>query len=136
MSCCIAADILLTLIARILDEGGKTPQVFRHWEKQGTEPFPVIWGSQPNHRDQGKTGKGPIMFGGGLFLPALPRPIIYMRFLHCVSLQSEIAKPVQHADIFSTAHNRIAIFHGWRWTKENYSELLELWDSDSSFSRF
>lgn len=65
MSCCITADILLTLTARILDEGGRTPQLFRRYEKQRTEPFPIIWASQPNHRDtEEKMEKDQLCSGG------------------------------------------------------------------------
>lgn len=42
---------------------------------------------------------------------------------------------VWRADIFST-NNRIAIFHGRRWTKEYYLELLECLHSDSSSRSF
>lgn len=129
MCCCIAANILLTLIARSLDEGGKTPQVFRHGGYQGTELLPVIWEHQPNHRDtNGKLEKDQLCSEVPCSYPWSHSPPFIWHFC--------IGKPVRHADIFSMYDSRTAIFHGWRWTKEDYLELFECLDSDSSLSSF
>jgi len=99
MSCCIAANILLTPTARILYEGGKTPQVFRHWEKQGTEPFPVIWGSQPNHRHTEEKLEKDQLCAGGFVLTSTSTHYRFYEISALCELQSENAKPVQHAEL-------------------------------------
>lgn len=48
---CVTIDILLTPTARVWDEGGKTPQIFRWCDKQETKPITAFWGSQSNHKD-------------------------------------------------------------------------------------
>lgn len=86
MSCCVTVDTLLTPTARMWEEGGKAPQIFRCCDKQETKPIPAIWGSQPNHKDTKENLKKDIKtyIQRGLVLTSISPPnslydiVVYM----------------------------------------------------------
>lgn len=74
MCCCIAANILHALIARSLDEGGKTLQVFRHGEYQGTELFQSSGNTSPTTETLRENRKTTSYVLEGLVLTSDPTP--------------------------------------------------------------